>query len=420
MHALPTTANAKDLYVSNAGSDGVSYAANDVSNPWRTLDHALANVSGGDTLIIRGGNYAPTVNVHASVSGTQSNPTRITSFTGEGVVIDLANISQAWLDLDGVDYWEISNLEFINAQMVSEVSLTSISNGIAFRNNKITMNRGGDNVGSIRLNANAKGTIIDGNEIIGAGRKADGKSLNSSCLHTDRTSEFQILNNDLSNCVIGFHYKHANSASNSNPGIEYAYNVLHDIDEAMRYNGNHGYIHDNLFIEQGATAIGADNGVPGGNYNTFEHNTFVSGGRLDLSSAGPLGAVQGNIVRNNVFGPTAKVHMAQWSDATHTHDTVLDYNLHPDSGNRIGEHNVWYSLAQWQNYYGGSANSLEGTPVWSGGGNPVTPDDYRLAPSSPGFGAASDGTDMGARFDLFGGSGLTLVRPNPPQALVAN
>jgi hypothetical protein len=101
------------------------------------------------------------------------------------------------------------------------------------------------------------------------------------------------------------------------------------------------------------------------------------------------------------------------------HNTTFDYNLHP-SGTAIEEFGVNYTLAQWQSYYGGSSSSRTGSPTFVGGANPSTVDGYRLIAGSAGVGIASDGTDLGARLDLFGSSGLPLLRPSAPLSLTAN
>ena len=46
---------------------------------------------------------------------------------------------------------------------------------------------------------------------------------------------------------------------------------------------------------------------------------------------------------------------------------------------------------------GASGSDFGGTPQFVGGASPTTWEGYRLAPGSPGKGAASDGADVGAR-----------------------
>jgi hypothetical protein len=58
---------------------------------------------------------------------------------------------------------------------------------------------------------------------------------------------------------------------------------------------------------------------------------------------------------------------------------------------------------------GGGAN-LAGSPVFVGGASPTSYDGFRLAPGSPGVGAASDGLDVGVRF---GASPTPTPTPTP-------
>lgn len=54
--------------------------------PWKTINHALRQLSPGDTLYLRGGTYFE--NVYCAVAGTAEKPITIRSYTGERVVID--------------------------------------------------------------------------------------------------------------------------------------------------------------------------------------------------------------------------------------------------------------------------------------------------------------------------------------------
>ena len=289
---------AKDLYLATNRRDAVSYAANDQSNPWQTLEHAMSNIQGGDTLFIRSGTYVATARQTPTVSGTSASPTTVTSFPGELATIDLSNITFAWLELDGVDWWEIADLEFVNVMQVVNISQSFPSSNIVIRNNRVLANRGGDNVSAFRVLANGRFVVIDGNQVTGAGLKASGINHNTSCTYMDRASNVQVINNTYSNCVVGIHYKHTVPGGGGS-GIEYAYNYIFNTDEALRYNGNNGYIHDNIFgVNSGILTIGMENGSPGGDNNIFEHNTFA-GGALGLTDAG--GGVQNNVVRDNLF-----------------------------------------------------------------------------------------------------------------------
>lgn len=70
----------KEYFVSPEGSDS---AAGTESQPFATISHAVLQLQPGDTLTIRGGTYAETVNV--PVSGTEERPITIRGAKGEKV-----------------------------------------------------------------------------------------------------------------------------------------------------------------------------------------------------------------------------------------------------------------------------------------------------------------------------------------------
>jgi hypothetical protein len=403
--------------VATNGSDGVSYANNNEQNPWQTIAKGILSLQAGDTLYIRGGNYQPTADIDirsnngAGNTGTANAPIVVTSYPGEQVVIDLSRVG-TWVFIAGLHYWEFSNLEFTNAAVVIEVAGTAlITNDTTIRNNRMIMNRGGDNLAAIKV-GNAFRTVVDGNEVIGPG---NGSNIhgNTSCIFTTRNDSIKVLNNRITNCPNGFHFKHENT---NTPGadIEVAYNYFTNSGRSgLHYNGNYGYIHDNIFGPGAWFQLPLDNGLPGGNNNRIEHNTFV-GSRINLTQAG--GGAQNNIFRDNIF--TEVLIISQYNPITH--NSSLDYNMHPSGSNAINEFGTTYSVQSWQSHYGDSFNSVAGSPSFVGGNTPTTVDGFRLQSSSLGRGAASDGSDMGARIDLFGSSGTLLVRPNPPVALTVN
>jgi len=56
------------------------------ADPWQTINHALAQLSAGDTLLLRGGSYFE--NVYCAVKGAPDSPITIRSYPGELAVID--------------------------------------------------------------------------------------------------------------------------------------------------------------------------------------------------------------------------------------------------------------------------------------------------------------------------------------------
>src|SRR6185503_19315564 len=54
--------------------------------PWKTINHAMAQLKAGDTLYLRGGIYHE--NVYCAVEGKPDAPITIRSYTGERAIID--------------------------------------------------------------------------------------------------------------------------------------------------------------------------------------------------------------------------------------------------------------------------------------------------------------------------------------------
>lgn len=110
----PLSVSAATYYVATNGSDGRSCAvAQTIGTPKLTLNNAVGCLSAGDTLLVRGGNYAESLLDPAMANGTSwSNKVRIAAYPGETVwlkptgsqifVIQL-DIAQAYLEFDGIN-----------------------------------------------------------------------------------------------------------------------------------------------------------------------------------------------------------------------------------------------------------------------------------------------------------------------------
>jgi hypothetical protein len=101
------------------------------------------------------------------------------------------------------------------------------------------------------------------------------------------------------------------------------------------------------------------------------HNTFI-GGQIDCASHKPEDPPSsGQVCRDNVYTGT----MRQLDPGNSEHHNLC----------RVGDTNCAHPT------------DIKATPVFVGGRNPSSYEGYRLAPGSPGKGAASDGSDIGIR-----------------------
>ena len=106
-------AAAKEYFVSTKGNDSAEGTA---EAPWRSVSFAVNKLMPGDTLTIRGGEYAETVNI--GVSGTPDKPITIRGAEGETVRFCAGNGCPLAIGLSIINQ---SNLIFENLQSIGDV-----------------------------------------------------------------------------------------------------------------------------------------------------------------------------------------------------------------------------------------------------------------------------------------------------------
>ena len=411
-----TSAYARDLFVATNGSDSVSYSANSISNPWRTIKHGAYSAQSGDVVNVRAGNYSEggIITKNNVSGGSPGSPTTITGYQNERPVVDVGSFN-TFLDVQGINHIALENMTFINALHVIKGGEDSGADYIAMRGTHITMNRGGDNAAAFKCTSGCDYVEIEGNTIIGPGSGAHG---NSGALHFRKFKNIKVLNNHISNAPICMYFKHAPpSMTASNMNVEVAYNIIHNCSRnSSQFNFSYANIHDNIFHNTASFLFSEGNGFSGGDYNVLSNNTFYNT-RLDLpndsSGNDQFQGSYGNTFTNNVIWNTTRIHRYE----SQPHNTTMDYNVYNTSP--IVENNGrTYSLSAWRSANGGDSNSVQGT-VRFVSSNPTQPADFALAANSAGKGIGPGGKDPGANVALVGpaGSGEIPPPPMPPTAL---
>lgn len=114
---LSTTLSSTTYYVATTGND-----SNDgsISTPWLTPQHAVDNVSAGDTIFIRAGTYTSTSRIVITASGTHANPIVLSGYPNEVAILDGGSITgfNAILEMGSTrHHWVIQDLTIQNAPL---------------------------------------------------------------------------------------------------------------------------------------------------------------------------------------------------------------------------------------------------------------------------------------------------------------
>jgi hypothetical protein len=163
-------------------------------------------------------------------------------------------------------------------------------------------------------------------------------------------------------------------------------------DPIQLYGGNGAvvtgdYFHDNGDGSGGIMSTGGDDFV------TVENNVFVCSCIFPLS-LDTAGADDWTIDHNTFFG--GSVRFETYNDDTSSGDVVRNNVFAAGGGIAAEDKDYGVSDHNLNSHEAGTGN-INGSPRFVGGKKPDSYAGFRLAPGSPGKGAASDGSDMGIR-----------------------
>ena len=394
---------AANYYVATDGNDS---HAGGITTPWLTPLQAWTVADVGDTVFFRTGTYTLTSVVWTKTighNGTAAHPIVFCNYPGEAPLFssDLAVdgiliIERNYNTIHGIHFGGTGATEWIHFGYDLEPTNLVIDSCI------VNMNAGGDNAAFISVHGDS--CTVKNTSITGPGLISNGIHANTSCIIILRAQGLKAYHNVLHHAPMGIYFKHANNGNISNTGIDIAYNYIYDNDRwSIFTNSNHAHFHDNL-IGAGSTDFGVNeaNGVPGGDYNFFNHNTIFTGSFglvYDTDVGDSLPGAIGDTLKNNLFVNIVGIHAGSNAVAAYQ---VSDYNLVLTGGNAFREHNNYYTLSQWVTYAQMDNHSVAGAPIFTGGITPATIAGFALASNSPGYHAGNDGKSMGANVDSVG------------------
>ena len=398
-----SVAIAKDLYVSTNGNDSVSYAGNNISQPWQTPHKAWYSAQAGDTVYFRAGTYTITSMIdlyNAGYHGTAGNYVKIQNYLDEIVTIKTTSVDPM-VNLEKSYHW-IQGIRFEGLGTIFKVGYDRDANGLKFTKCYFRTTAAYDNSAAI-LNDTTDGLYVEGCVFYGPGRL---NTWGSGVLSFQGTNII-IRNNAFTNFIQAIYQKHRNVDSSLGHSLienNYLYN---NFGVGMRLVSVYTTIRNNLLVND-SIIFGDDGGYintgrgdeVGADNNIIDHNTFYNGG-IDFlyqpQDSDPTKGCLNNTVTNNIFfGRAIAINIHEYSSLTH--NTAADFNVYP-TGSSVKEFGSSYSLPSWQAIRGGcpttgnDCNSRQGTPTFV---NPTTVSGYSLAPGSLGKNEASDRSDAGA------------------------
>ncbi|KZM23614.1 uncharacterized protein EKO05_0003428 [Ascochyta rabiei] len=112
-------------YVAPTGSDT---ASGTLAAPYKSIQVAVDKAVAGDSILLRGGTYAPTKNIQIKKSGTSSARITLAAYQTEVPIVDgealtgtpapvggsIASADRGVLHIEGASYWTIKSIQFIN------------------------------------------------------------------------------------------------------------------------------------------------------------------------------------------------------------------------------------------------------------------------------------------------------------------
>lgn len=380
--------NASDYYVAINGNDS---NPGTLSQPWRTIQHAVDSVLPGDTIYVRGGVYEGARIEH---SGTSTEYITLRSYPAEAVIINSPSSSnvhnsiievETWSGDSRVSYWVIEGFEIMGATSYG-IDLRG-TYYIIVRNNKVHYN----NVTGI-FTAFSYFTTIQNNESYDNGEHG---------IYISNSSDYVVISNNViyHNYSCGIHMNGDESMGGDGiiTGVLVEKNIIYENGlgggSAINMDGvMDSTVKNNLLYNNHASGISLYqiDGAVCSSGNWIMNNTVIvpSDGRWALNIPG-LTCINNNVY-NNIF-----YNFHSWRGSISIGTALLegfksDYNIVMDRFS-IDDGTTSITLNQWRNY-GYDIHSLISTP--SELFVDYLNDDYHLKSASPAIDIGYQLTDV--------------------------
>lgn len=372
----------------NDADNGLSEA-----NAFLTMSYAVT-FAGPDTaiLLMSGTHTWDGINTRtlctSANDGTEANPCLITSLPGHFPIIDCNATASVHGGLCVErKYWQLKHLKFQNYERGVVFGHNNTCDGLYAGYIQGNTAIGGDNAGLLHVWSVVRtpSMIV---EYVKATNTGSGLHANTGGIYILRTSDtaLTVRNIECHGGPIGIHWKHGNATPVTQNATCDNFFLEGQTRWAMGPNPS-GVLFTNGICGSGAFVDLAEaNGGSAGDLNVFRHVTMYAG--INLTATGAT---------DNKF--TDCIINGFDIDSPSTVDPASNYNLYPAS--TITYYGTGQTLAQWRTQNSSDAQSVEGTPTYTGT-NYATTGAYLLTGGSPGKNVASDGNDIGATIATVG------------------
>ena len=370
--------HAATYYVATNGNDG---NAGTLSQPWKTLQHAADRVAPGDTIRVRGGNYA---GANFETPGTAAHPIVLEAYSGETPSITADNpVTPDGINLEGASYMTVKGFT-VNGRTRAGIRAVTCQH-VTIRDN--------------RMDQNGYWGIITGfcDDLL-IDHNVTSRSVQQHGIYVSNSGDRPVIRRNFvwGNSGNGIHMN--GDISEGGDGIISNALVEANIVHANGATGGSGIncdglqnslIRNNLLYDNHASGISLyqiDGGGPSTGNRVLNNTVIVaSNGRWALNIQD---GARNTTLRNNILYNLGSSRGVIDISADSLSGMTSDYNSVMNRFTTNGGDSI-LTLAQWRQQTGQDAHSFVATPAQlfvNAGGN-----DYHLSASSP---AVNTGTTL--------------------------
>lgn len=362
-------------YVATDGSD--SNDGRSLTKPFKTLEHAIAVVGAGDTIMMRAGTYTPTVeNGFFIRGGGQANARiKLKPYNSEKVVLSAGSHDFVMYLFESAPYWILEGLEFSGGGANGYTLKIDAPNV-----NLVNSNLHGSYLDTVKLVQTSNDVVIYGNEIHHPNAAASANAQGVDIVGADRVWLAHNYVHDIQS--IGMYAKgnsrniifENNRVENvTSRGIMLGQSTDSYLLDDGIYETYDGIIRNNVIVNTDDACLATASSINVKIYNNSCYNVAKTyHGAIFVSNESTISTPGKNIeIKNNIIvGTTRPVVKIGPGAVASTADLHIDRNIYWNGGAAVtflSEDNSLFSvdISTWRSRMGQDATSIVADPKYS-------------------------------------------------------